>query len=228
MQLSAVRPERRQEGDRRESHRRRRRLRTHFDHPKRRRPRRIQTRHLPAESSRPARNADADASTHVCDTSQMILNMKYFIAYWKYKDWRDTCDEKPPAYHAKAKILEDMIPGSELWLFTRITRNPKKKTIHVVERIKVKPNSPPSVKKKSKYVVVGDGLATTATIQATKKAIEDDDKKKCWLEVLSRMETIRGTSLKSKTAGIFAQRVQSPLEITPDSAILLLNEWEAP
>ena len=104
--------------------------------------------------------------------------------------------------------LKKITPGSELWLFTRITRNPKKKTIHVVQKIKVKLDSPPFVEKKRKYVLVGVGLANATTIEATKKAINDDNKKDCWLEVLSCMETVCGKLLKSRTAGKFAQRVE--------------------
>jgi hypothetical protein len=85
-QHAAIRPERSQKGDRRESHRRRRCLRTHFDHPERSRfgiaghrpsqrprPRGIQTRHLPGGSSRRARNADA---ARAANTGEIInLNM---------------------------------------------------------------------------------------------------------------------------------------------------------
>ena len=90
---SPIRPERRQKGDQRESHRRRRRLRTHFDHPKRRRfgiaghrsgqrprPRRIHTGHLPAGSSRPARHADAASTTNPGEIifARKVMKWRFF------------------------------------------------------------------------------------------------------------------------------------------------------
>jgi hypothetical protein len=101
-----------------------------------------------------------------------------------------------------------------------------KQTIHVVQRIKVIPYSSAPVTKKKEFVAVGAGLANKKTIEATEKAIEGDDKKDCWLGVLSRIETARGTLLKSDTAGKVAQRVESPLEITRESADLLAEEWK--
>jgi hypothetical protein len=149
--------------------------------------------------------------------------MKYYLAYWKYKDWLDTRYDNPTAYHSSADIIEDITPGSELWLLTR-KRN--KQTIHVVQRIKVIPYSSAPVTKKKEFVVVGVGLANKKTIEATQKAIECDDKKDCWLEVLSRIATVRGKLLKSDTAGKFAERAQSPREITGESAALLAEVWK--
>ena len=131
--------------------------------------------------------------------------MKYFLAYWKYKDWSDTRDE-PPAYHADAEILEDMTPGCELWLFTR---KRGKQTIHVIQRIEI--DSRPLPPKKRAYAVAGEGLANLRTIQLTQTAI--DTETNSWLEVLSQMITVHGTPLKSKTAGKFAQRVQRPVAV---------------
>ena len=144
--------------------------------------------------------------------------MKYFLAYWKYKDWSDTRDE-PPAYHADAEILEDMTPGCELWLFTR---KRGKQTIHVVQRIKI--DSRPLPPKKRAYAVAGEGLANLRTIQLTQTAI--DTETNSWLEVLSQMKTVRGNYLESDTAGGFARKFMCPRQIKPESAALLTVEWQ--
>ncbi len=137
--------------------------------------------------------------------------MKHYLAYWKWEDWQARGAES--AYHSSAAIMLSMNPDDQLWLFTR---NKSRDTIQVVRRIDIQERKNMRGAEPWEYGVFGSGPSR----QPTKSPNGD------WLKVFDGVATIRGTHLKSKSAGKLAQRVQKPRQITADSADLLWNEWK--
>lgn len=134
---------------------------------------------------------------------------RHFIAIWKWADWLARIDDDA-AYHSDARILTQMAIGHTLWL---LTRDPVHQRLHLVEAFQITRQKPEGSRPPWRYGVEGNSLFDKAT---KVRWLERD-----WFPVFTQLVTLKGTSLQSRDAPHFCQRIMQPRVINQTSSDLL-------